>query len=293
MTPTVSIVLPTYNRAHILKKSIDSVLNQTYTDFELIIVDDCSTDNTKELVDSFQDERIKYFYSECNLGAAGARNLGASKASAPYLAFQDSDTIWYSNKLELQMQYLKEHPNVSLVFHSYILEGNEKKIEPDQAFLSQLSSTNIFLDLLTKPLIGTPTILMYTNLFHTVGGFNSSLKSHEDYELSLRIAKCHEIGAIQAPLATAYQISNSVNTNFHEILRTNFYILNLYADFIAPSPAIESAFIERLFYYTLLGNDGQYFFNELVPYILKSNHRSLYYDYEKKYNDICVKLSNL
>lgn len=292
MNPMVSIILPTYNRAHILRKSIDSVLAQTYTDFELIIIDDCSTDNTKVLIDEYKDERIKYFYSEQNLGAASARNLGASKASAPYLAFQDSDTVWYPNKLELQLEYFKNHPDVSLVFHSYFLEGTKRILEPNQDHLSQLNLHNIFLDLLQKPLIGTPTILMSIEAFHRLGGFNESLKSHEDYEFSLRIAKHYKIGTITAPLATAYQLSNSVNTNYHEILRTNFYILNLYTDLIAANISIETAFVERLFYYTILGNEGQYFFDELVPYVLKTNHRELYFDYEKKYNEIREQLSN-
>ena len=106
MNPIVSIVLPTYNRAHVIKPSIDSVLTQTYQNFELIIVDDASTDCTKEIVDSYSDARILYIQSKKNSGAAAARNIGADKARGFYLAFQDSDTIWAPSKLELQMQFL-------------------------------------------------------------------------------------------------------------------------------------------------------------------------------------------
>ena len=292
MTPTVSIVLPTYTRAHILKKSIDSILAQSYTDFELIIADDCSKDNTKELVDSYQDSRIKYFYSEKNLGAAGARNFGASKATAPYLAFQDSDTVWCPNKLELQMQYLKEHPEVSLVACSYFLEGKTRILEPDQTYLQQLSSYHIFYDLLVKPLIGTPTILMDSNAFHSIGGFNNSLRSHEDYEFSLRVAKSYQISFIKEPLLYAYQLDASVNANYHEILRTNYYILNLYKDIYSSHPDFENAMLDRLFSYAILGNEGQYFFDELASYVISTNRRELYYHYEKQYNDLLKQLED-
>lgn len=286
MTPVISIVLPTYNRAHIIKSSIACVLQQSFRDFELIVADDCSTDSTERVIMGYDDPRIRYIRSEKNCGAAATRNLGASIAKGVYLAFCDSDTLWSPDKLEKQMEYLETHPDVSLVFHSFISIKEDKNIlEPNQDRLSGLS-THIFFDLLTGPLIDTPSILMYKDVFCSVNGFLETLRSHEDYEFSLRIAKDYEIGCIKDPLLRSYHSDAGVNSNYHEILRTNFYILNLYADVIANDSHIEAAQLERLFYYTILGNDGQYFFDELAQYVILTGHRDLYYRYEKLYNDV-------
>ena len=106
----ISVILPTYNRAYCLEASMNSVLNQSYPDLELIIVDDGSDDGTKELVENMQqtDPRVRYFYTQINQGAAAARNYGIERASGDYLAFQDSDDLWRPEKLSLQMKQMDE-----------------------------------------------------------------------------------------------------------------------------------------------------------------------------------------
>lgn len=98
--PTVSVVIPTYNRAHLVGRAIQSVLNQTYQDFEIIVVDDGSTDNTEEVVKSFNDPRIRYIRHDQNRGGSAARNTGIKMARGEYIAFQDSDDEWLPEKLE-------------------------------------------------------------------------------------------------------------------------------------------------------------------------------------------------
>lgn len=283
MNPTVSIILPTYNRAHIIKSSIDSVLAQTYADFELIIADDASTDHTKEVIDSYSDDRIRYIRAQKNSGAAAARNLGAAIAQGIYLAFQDSDTIWLPEKLEKQVDYLAHHPNISLVFHSFLsLEGEKKVLEPNPNRLINLS-THMFYQLLEGPLMGPPTMLMYTDVFRKTGGFLESLTSHEDYEYSLRVARDYEIGFLTEPLLYSLHPDTGINYNYHEILRTNFYILKKYQTIISADARLEAAQAERLFYYAVLGNDGQYFFDEFADYVLATGHRKIYDDYLNLY----------
>ena len=102
--PTVSVVIPTYNRAPLIGRSIKSVLNQTYQDFEIIIVDDASTDNTKEVVSNFNDERIRYIQHEENKGEAAARNTGIKATRCDYIAPQDSDDEWIPEKLSTQIE---------------------------------------------------------------------------------------------------------------------------------------------------------------------------------------------
>ena len=105
----VSIIMPSYNTAKFIGKSINSVLNQTYTNWELIIVDDCSTDNTDEVVASFIDERIKYFKNETNSGAAVSRNKALREAKGKWIAFLDSDDLWHPEKLERQISFMVEN----------------------------------------------------------------------------------------------------------------------------------------------------------------------------------------
>lgn len=293
MNPIVSIVLPTYNRAHVIKSSIDSVLTQTYQNFELIIVDDASTDCTKEIVDSYSDARILYIQSKKNSGAAAARNIGADKARGFYLAFQDSDTIWAPSKLELQMQFLSVHPEIALVFHPY-LSINEKQtvFDPPRLRLSSLSS-HIFYDLLAGPLIGAPTIVMKTDVFRSLHGFAEQFRSFEDYEFSIRVAKDYEIGCLPEALLRSYHPDAGINLNYHEILHTNFYILKKYHSIIASDMNLEATQAERLFYYAILGNDGQYFFDELADYVLATGHRKIYDDYLNLYNHLLTGTDDL
>ena len=110
----ISVVLPSYNRAHILPRAIESILGQTYKDIELIIVDDGSSDNTAEVVGSFSDSRIVYVRQE-NAGACAARNNGIAHARGDYIAFQDSDDIWHQDKLEKQLATL-QNTGADIVF---------------------------------------------------------------------------------------------------------------------------------------------------------------------------------
>lgn len=103
----VSVIIPSYNRALTIKRSVFSVLNQTYKDIEVIVVDDCSSDNTREVIESIDDDRLRYYCLEENSGACVARNKGIELAKGEYIAFQDSDDEWLPNKLEVQIKKLK------------------------------------------------------------------------------------------------------------------------------------------------------------------------------------------
>lgn len=103
----VSVIIPSYNRALTIKRSVFSVLNQTYKDIEVIVVDDCSSDNTREVIEGIDDDRLRYYCLEENSGACVARNKGIELAKGEYIAFQDSDDEWLPNKLEVQMKKLK------------------------------------------------------------------------------------------------------------------------------------------------------------------------------------------
>ena len=109
MNDLVSIIMPSYNTGRFIKESIESVLAQTYSNWELIIVDDCSTDNTDEIVAQFTDERIKYLKNEVNSGAAVSRNRALREAKGKWIAFLDSDDLWLPEKLEKQIRRTGDH----------------------------------------------------------------------------------------------------------------------------------------------------------------------------------------
>lgn len=116
----VSIILPTYNREHMVGKAIESVLKQSYTDFELIIIDDGSTDKTEQVIASYNDKRIRYYRMQENGGQSKARNRGMQMAKYDYLAFEDSDDLWRPEKLEVQMNAMKKADlDVGIIYHKF------------------------------------------------------------------------------------------------------------------------------------------------------------------------------
>jgi glycosyltransferase involved in cell wall biosynthesis len=125
--PTVSVIIPTYNYAHFLATAIESVLNQTYTDFELIVVDDGSTDNTKQVVAAFQSNHQVQYVFQSNQGDAAARNTGIRQSSGKYLAFLDSDDAWTPDKLQIQTTVLEQYRHYSIVYSAVIYQIFQQK----------------------------------------------------------------------------------------------------------------------------------------------------------------------
>lgn len=177
----ISVIIPTYNRAAFLDKAIRSVLNQTFKEFELIIVDDGSTDNTSELVSSF--DGVHYIWQE-NKGAASARNTGIRAARFDHLTFLDSDDWFVKNKLEMQFAAMQAAPQ-------YLVSHTQEKWYRRGAFLNQKKKHAknhgyIFERCLELCAVGMSTIMVRRELFDQVGMFDESLPCCEDYDLWLR-----------------------------------------------------------------------------------------------------------
>ena len=118
----ISVIIPTYNREHTILNSVKSVLNQTYQNFEIIVVDDGSSDNTIDLLKKLNSDKIKVIVNETNKGAPYSRNRGIDLATGEYIAFQDSDDIWFEKKLEVCLKAIKEH-DADFVFHQVICDN--------------------------------------------------------------------------------------------------------------------------------------------------------------------------
>lgn len=223
-TDLISVILPTYNRAHLIKRSAESVLNQTYRNLELIIVDDGSTDNTKSVIESLNDKRIVYIY-QINQGCCAARNKGIEVAKGQYIALQDSDDTWHLDKLEVQIQALKEN-NADVVFSKLFTIGNLiKRIAPKifkEGFLEKdMLPINIW----------PQTLLAKAEVFKQ-NLFNTNLPTSEDFEILLRIQKNHSIYCIDKPLFDYYIQKDSLSIDPERKTKALEYILKTHADFL-------------------------------------------------------------
>lgn len=229
--PKISIILPTYNRESAIRQSIESVLTQTYRDFEMIVIDDCSTDQTEHIVKSIKDERIHYYKLEENSGASAARNTGVSYATSDIIAFQDSDDVWRADKLEKQMNYWKEHPEYKMIYCAYLLhrQNDEAVRVPLQETLGPLSG-NIFSTLLVKNTIGTPTMLIDKKSFEETGGFDTTVESIEDWDFAVRFAENNEIGYLDEILVDAYQSDKGVSSRIGAYYNARCRMIAKYKD---------------------------------------------------------------
>lgn len=203
----VSIILPTYNRAHCIKRAVDSVLCQTYPHWELLVVDDGSTDNTEEVIAAYaaSDERVRYYGQSFNRGVSAARNEGIRQARYDYIAFQDSDDVWHEDKLEKQMRIFEENPDAGLVYcavQGTKQDGSPVRI-PDNSMERQFLRGNLYQLLLQGNVIGAPAVVMRKECAVQCGGFDETLSCLEDWELFLRIAKVYEIGYADEALVDA------------------------------------------------------------------------------------------
>jgi glycosyltransferase involved in cell wall biosynthesis len=233
--PKVSIILPTHNRERELSRAIRSVLQQTYTHFELVVVDDCSTDGSADVVARFDDARIRYIKHDSRRGGGAARNSGIRASSSSFVAFQDSDDEWLPDKLERQMRHLREAPaEVGAVYCGYVRigPGASENYFPQPGIARK--EGNILESLLLKNFIGTPTLLVRRECFDRVGMFDERLSRFQDWELMIRIAGDFMVGFIPEPLVRAHYAGGNI-TSGHDrgLAEAEALILEKHRDAIA------------------------------------------------------------
>ena len=195
----ISVVIPTYNRYEFLKRALRSVLSQTYSPFEVIVIDDGSSDKTKQIIQDFPN--IKYFYQK-NRGVSSARNLGIEKSSSDWVAFLDSDDEWHENKLKEQIEFHKENPDILMSYtdEKWIRDGVAVKIPKK----FRKFGGDVFEKCLSHCIIAPSATLIHKDLLKRVGFFDESLEVCEDYDLWLRVAHSHKIGLVDKKLITKY-----------------------------------------------------------------------------------------
>lgn len=194
--PLVSIIIPTYNRAWIVRDAIDSVLGQTYADFELIVVDDGSTDRTPEILNSYGD-RLRVI-RQANQGVSAARNRGIGASSGPLIALLDSDDIWLPEKLTVQVDFFKKHPSALICQTEEIWIRNCLRVNPGKRH--RKPSGVIFERSLDLCLVSPSAVMVRRALLEVVGLFDENLPACEDYDLWLRVGCRFPVHLIDKPL---------------------------------------------------------------------------------------------
>ena len=194
--PEVSVILPTYNRGWILKEAIDSILAQEFKDFELIVVDDGSADNTGEILDSYeQDIQV---LRQSNKGVSAARNRGIDAAEGRLVAFLDSDDLWLPRKLSSQVDFFNSNPAAVINQTEEIWVRNGVRVNPKTRH--HKFSGMIFERSLALCLVSPSAVMIKKNLFSEVGVFDENLPACEDYDLWLRISCRYPVDLIETPL---------------------------------------------------------------------------------------------
>jgi len=223
--PTVTVVTPTYNHAETLPRAIDSVLDQTFKNFEYIVVDDASTDNTKSVVEPYDDKRIHYVRHEENKGGSAARNTGITKARGRYVAFIDADDEWLPKKLAAQVECLEERTEDWVAVYCDVVSerrGADKYVrqavnralrvigltppEPN----ARCGGERLVREILTKRLSigGGTTLMVRTETAKHINGFDTAFYRHQDLEFLVRVLKQGKLAFLNEPFAAVYESSD-------------------------------------------------------------------------------------
>ena len=195
--PLVSVIIPTFNRGYCLEESIRSVLEQSFIDFELVVVDDGSTDNTSELVRRFPAVKLIRL-EEKNRGVSFARNRGVVEAQGDWVGFLDSDDLWEQGKLATQVKWIERHPDLQAVYTDEIWIRNGVRVNPMNKHRKY--SGDIFRYCLPLCIVSPSSVLLRAKVLSEVGGFDESMPVCEDYDLWLRIAKRYPFHFIEEKL---------------------------------------------------------------------------------------------
>jgi len=205
--PAVSIIVPTYNRADLLATSLDSVARQTFTDYEIIVVDDGSYDHTAEMI-ADRTERIRYLWQQ-NQGASEARNHALRIVHSEFVAFLDSDDLWQPTFLEAAVGRLRAHPDEALVYTDFI--STRANGRPRRGHRKRPFGGDVTEKLFAGTFIHTSAVVARSAIVRDAGGFDGRLTHNEDYDLWLRLSLRHKFGLVPEPLCLRRCHPNSLS----------------------------------------------------------------------------------
>lgn len=227
--PLISVVIPMFNREKTIEECLNSICNQTYKNIEILVVDDCSSDNSKSIVNNYLDDRIKLIQLSLNSGAQVARNIGIIAAKGKWIAFNDSDDIWLEDKLEKQVEVLKENNfDANIVVHSncYCIDQVQNK-----KWIWNVPRTEgyCFRILLERPAPLFPTLLISKEALIQHGLLDENVPSYQEWDTSITLSKNCTFIHISAPLFTyVFHKGETISKNKRRDLEGFLYIINKY-----------------------------------------------------------------
>ena len=269
----VSIIIPTYNRIATIGRAINSVLSQSYQNFEILIIDDCSTDDTENYIKSHysDNKKVRYYKLEKNSGACVARNKGIMLAQGKYIAFQDSDDEWLIEKLEKQVKIL-ENKSYDAVFCQIIKYCDHKvTLIPNTEFNYHFMKEKIF----DSNFISTQTILIKKESLSSIGTFDENLPRYQDWDLAIRMLVNLNVYYLNEPLVLMYIQKDSITRNKRALYKALKIILSKYeATIKANSSKIYSNHLRHLglefFYNGIEQNDLKTVWLKSLRYLLRA-----------------------
>lgn len=254
--PLVSVIIPTYNRAGLIARSIKSALAQTHRNLEIIVVDDGSTDNTKEVVAAFGGA-IQYFYKP-NSGPSPTRNLGIQKAKGKYVAFLDSDDLWEPTKIEKQLDHFQKNPGLGMVSTNYRYIDAQDRVIKDPAAQHGYTVSHSFLrDLLEIRFpFATPAFMIRKTVFDDIGLFNEQLKISEDLDFLVRLGLKYHVGYIDEVMVSVRMHENHLmrETPRYQVWLDSVNVLRSYEDDIRKRIPDARKYFAK--FYSIAGNSA-------------------------------------
>jgi glycosyltransferase involved in cell wall biosynthesis len=233
----VSVVIPTYNRAHFLGKAIDSVLSQSYKNLEVIVIDDNSVDNTTELVSGYKDKRVKYVKNSANRGCIRARNQGIEQAKGDYIQFLDSDDELFSSKFEKQLEHFQALPNeVGLIYCGFCYASG--KTGQIIKYISPKLYGNVHNRLFEKNLFPIHAPIIRKECFEKCGIFDATLPACEDWDLWIRISRYYKFAFVPDILAKYNIHGKQKSTEVESVIRARERIAEKYRGELSRRPRV-------------------------------------------------------
>jgi glycosyltransferase involved in cell wall biosynthesis len=223
--PKVSVIIPTHNRAEFLCSAVTSVLNQTFQDFEIVIVDDASKDHTREVIANFNDTRIKVIHNQMSKGDAGSRNIGIMNSNCEYIAFLDDDDEWLPEKLKIQACLLDNSPK------------NFGGVCTDHFMIEEMGGRTLFIsnpennDLSKGNFITTSSVLLRRECFEQCGLFDENMPTSSDCDMWIRISRKFSFEIIKTPLVKYRIHENRLTLNYEKMVRGKEILFEKYDNF--------------------------------------------------------------
>ena len=266
--PHFSVIIPLYNKAPYVRKAVESVVDQNFADWELIVVDDCSTDSSASIVEQITDPRIRIVRLEENGGVGAARNHGVAKSTAPYICFLDADDWWEPSFLEEMAGLIERHPDAGIYGTGYyIVKNGKKRVAPigvSESFTEgEINYCKVYANTLCMPMTSI-TVCMPRKVFEESGGFPTDIKLGEDFLLWVNIALKHKVVLLNKPLSNYNQDVDVTYRGTNHLRDPKEHMLwNL--EYLEPKEKIDPN------YKQLIDNLRTY---GLLPYLLTKQYRN-------------------